>query len=145
MCPRRRPHGPHVPRNLLVRHPGRFPPLRADPRRVLPPPPDLPALLPQVAPPLWPGLPPKATRAHSQTSAVPAPQTTTTPRFLPVHLRAQELSQANDHEGTSSATVPLELVLPSNCRILVRPGFDPRCLRQLLVCLDGRLWPGTFA
>jgi hypothetical protein len=84
---------------------------------------------------LRPGLPPKATRARSQTSAVPAPETT--PRFLPVHVRAQELSQANDHEGTSSPTVPLELVLPSDCRILVRPGFDPRCLRQLLDCLDG--------
>lgn len=87
---------------------------------------------------LRPGLPPKPTRARSQTSAVPAPQTTTTtPRFLPVHVRAQELSQANDHEGTSASTVPLELVLPSDCRILVRPGFDPRCLRQLLDCLDG--------
>ena len=58
---------------------------------------------------LRPGLPPKATRSRSQTSAVPAPQTTTTtPRFLPVHVRAQEFSQANDHEGISSATVPLE-------------------------------------
>ena len=86
---------------------------------------------------LRPGLPPKATRARSQTFAVPAAQTTTTPRFLPVHLRAQELSQVNDHEGTSSPTVPLELVLPCDWRILVRPGFDPRCLRQLLDCLDG--------
>ena len=63
---------------------------------------------------LRPGLPPKATRARSRTSAVPAPQTTTTTlRFLPVHLRTQELSQAND-EGTCSPTVPLELVLPSD-------------------------------
>src|SRR5271165_5725753 len=55
-------HGPHVPRNLLVRHPGRFPPLRADPRRVLPPPANLPAHLRQVA------LPPPArtaTQSHS--------------------------------------------------------------------------------
>ena len=56
---------------------------------------------------LRPGLPPKATRARSQTSAVPAPQTTTTtPRFLPIHLRAQELSQANDHEGLFPGSYP---------------------------------------
>src|SRR5271166_1776989 len=58
-------HGPHVPRNLLVRHPGRFPPLRADPRRVLPPPPHLPALLPQVA------LPPPARTAAQTHSDLP--------------------------------------------------------------------------
>jgi hypothetical protein len=87
---------------------------------------------------LRPGLPPKATRARSHTSPVSAvPATTATPRFLQVHVRAHEPSQAGDLQHAGSPTAALELVLPSDCRILVRPGFDPRCLRQLLDCLDG--------
>jgi hypothetical protein len=87
---------------------------------------------------LRPGLPPKATRARSHTSSVSVvPATTATPHFLPVHIRAAEPSQARDIQRADAPTAALELVLSSDCRILVRPGFDPRCLRQLLDCLDG--------
>jgi hypothetical protein len=70
------------------------------------------------------------------TPTVPGPAPSSTPLFLPVHVRPEPISAAVLTHDTRSAS-PLELVLADDRRIRIPPGFDPASLRQLLDILEG--------
>jgi hypothetical protein len=69
--------------------------------------------------------------------ALPGPTPSSTPPFLPVHIRPEPTPVAVISRDTRSAP-PLELVLDDDRRIRVPSGFDPATLHQLLDTLEQR-------
>ncbi len=73
----------------------------------------------------------------SDSASVPAPTKSTTPVFLPVHIRPEvRIATADRHVSPPAAA--LELVLSDGRFVRVPPGFDPPTLHQLLDVLEDR-------
>jgi hypothetical protein len=69
--------------------------------------------------------------------ALPGPTSSSTPPFLPVHIRPDSVPGTVISPDTPSAP-PLELVLDRDRRIRIPSGFDPATLHQLLDTLEQR-------
>ena len=68
-------------------------------------------------------------------SSNPAPARPDNPAFLPVHIRPEHSSTANNRQD-QFVPLPLEVVLSHDRRVRVPVGFDPTTLRQLLEVLE---------
>jgi len=68
---------------------------------------------------------------------VPGPAPSSTPHFLPVHIRPEPVPLTVISPDTPSAPL-LELVLDRVRHIRIPSGFDPATLHQLLDTLDQR-------
>jgi hypothetical protein len=86
---------------------------------------------------LRPSSPPAATTEPSVRQATPVSARSVPPAFLPVHVRPEHLSPANDRQSSTSSA-PLELVLGYDRRIRIPVGFDPATLAQILDVLEER-------
>lgn len=62
-------------------------------------------------------------------------QTNTKPTFVPVHVQPEVAVQLN--ESTVSSKGSIEVILKSNYRLRVEPGFDSATLLHLLHLLEG--------
>jgi hypothetical protein len=69
--------------------------------------------------------------------SAPTPVPSSTPTFLPVHVRDLPVPAAEDRLSPHVSN-PLELVLSHDRRVRVPVGFDPTTLRQLLDVLEER-------